>query len=256
MLLFGCGEKAPVQPAVPQQNATPVVKATTPPVVAPPAEVKDTTPPALLIMSPKEASSTAIATVNVSGSTESGAKVTINKQVVSVNSGGLFSTMVSLSEGANSIEVVSADASGNKAAKTVTVTYTKPVPPAQPETQTNVSWDNGKTDSTGAAYDQASIPMSLSVGTVIGVNVEGSTLVFGGLPRGAQSVKTLSLTNYKSTPVKIKTRVEGTLKTWTTAPAEITLAGDETKKIDVTVNVPENAEYGNYTSTFIFEIYP
>ena len=80
-------------------------------------------------------------------------------------------------------------------------------------------------------------------------------LVFGGVPPGAQSVKSIVLTNYKSTPVKVKTHVEGQLKDWTTTPSDFTLAGDETSRIEVTVNVPPGTAYGNYTGTFVFEFY-
>lgn len=263
VLMFGCAGTPP-QPSAPQPNSTvnqPVTPPAKPPVVTPPVEEKDTTPPALLILTPKDGNSVDVASVNVSGSTEAGAMVTINNQGVAVDTAGLFSKIVYLKEGSNKIDVVSADSAGNKIAKTVTVIYTKPVPPA-PETpisaintSTNVTWESGMKDTSGIAYDQASVPMSVRVGDVIGVNAETSTLVFGGVPPGAESVKRIALTNYKSTPVKVKMHVEGQLKDWTTTPDDFTLAGGETQKIGVKLDVPQDAAYGNYSGTFVFEFY-
>lgn len=77
--------------------------------------------PSLVITSPVTGLVTSASSVIVSGITEPGASVTVADQAVSVGAAGSFSTSVSLSEGANAIEVASTDAQDNVARTTVTV---------------------------------------------------------------------------------------------------------------------------------------
>jgi len=95
------------------------------------ATLYDTSPPELIINSPLDNSETNENTITVSGTAmdkESGiSKVTVNGTLVSVSSSGSFSTKVTLTEGINRINVVAIDNLGNETAKTINVTYEKPV---------------------------------------------------------------------------------------------------------------------------------
>lgn len=84
----------------------------------------DTIPPVLTITSPTDNSFTSIAVCTVSGSTNDATSttvsVTVNGEAVTVGSNGQFTTDITLTEGANTITIVSTDATG----KTTTLTRT------------------------------------------------------------------------------------------------------------------------------------
>ena len=92
---------------------------------------KDTTPPVITISSPEDGSETSNDSVNISGvitdDLSGVASVTLNGNSLTLNSDGSFSTTVSLTEGTNTITITATDKAGNKATKTITITYTPPV---------------------------------------------------------------------------------------------------------------------------------
>jgi len=98
-----------------------------PSVAAPP----DTTAPVVTITAPADAATVSTSTVTVTGSVTDNVGVTsvyINDVTsVALKPDGTFAAVVTLNEGANTIKVTAFDAAGNKAEKSVTVTYTKPV---------------------------------------------------------------------------------------------------------------------------------
>jgi len=92
--------------------------------------------PSLSLSAPDDASTVSSPTVTVAGTASDNvgvASVTVDGQAVTL-SGGTFSTPVTLGEGANTITVVAADATGATTTVTRSVTYTKPT--AAPPTDT------------------------------------------------------------------------------------------------------------------------
>ncbi len=88
----------------------------------------DTTAPPLSVTSPAYAlTNSALATV--AGATQAGAKLTVNGNLVTVGSGGAFSTTVTLVEGTNTLTVVATDLAGNSATVVKTVVLDT-LPPA------------------------------------------------------------------------------------------------------------------------------
>lgn len=88
----------------------------------------DVTPPPLSIETPDDGLTTEDPTVTVSGLTEPGAAVAINGVYAVVDSGGHFSCVIALVNGANTITVNASDPSGNWAEASITVTFVDPVP--------------------------------------------------------------------------------------------------------------------------------
>ncbi|MEE9174160.1 MAG: S8 family serine peptidase, partial [Thermoplasmata archaeon] len=88
----------------------------------------DTRPPALILSSPTNGTSTADATILVTGTTEPGASVRVNGIVAEVSSNGSFSLLLALTEGENPITATATDSAGNDAGVSVSVTFTNPVP--------------------------------------------------------------------------------------------------------------------------------
>lgn len=92
----------------------------------------DTVPPALDVTSPTNNLKTNVDTVTVSGTTNdlttSPVTLTVNGKQVTVNASGSFSTVVSLSEGTNTIVIVSTDGAGKSTTVTRTVYYDNQAP--------------------------------------------------------------------------------------------------------------------------------
>ncbi len=85
-------------------------------------------PPALLLASPTERSSTNRSGVWVAGTTEPGARVSVNGIAASVAPDGSFGLLLALAPGANLVEATAWDVAGNSANVSVNVTYDDPVP--------------------------------------------------------------------------------------------------------------------------------
>lgn len=83
------------------------------------------TRPFLSVTQPQDNTIIAVNTVQVKGQTEVGAVVSVQGDVVNVDSQGNFSAIVSLSEGPNVIEVLTSDQVGNQAQVNIVVNYVK-----------------------------------------------------------------------------------------------------------------------------------
>ncbi len=81
----------------------------------------DLEPPKIEISTPANGFETEAAKVEVKGTTEKGAKVSVNGDSVE-NNEGQFAVEIKLNEGKNSIQVVAEDGAGNKTVKTLSVT--------------------------------------------------------------------------------------------------------------------------------------
>lgn len=88
---------------------------------------RDTISPALTLTSPQNGEVTGRAVMTVSGTAETGARVSVNG-ADSVRSGPFFSTDVMLVEGVNTIHVQAADPAGNQASVTVRVMLDRTAP--------------------------------------------------------------------------------------------------------------------------------
>ena len=86
----------------------------------------DTTTLALEVTEPEDESVVSTSVVTVKGVTTADAVVSVNGTLVDVDEDGKFSTVVSLEEGPNTIEVVASDSEDNEASKLLTVIYAKP----------------------------------------------------------------------------------------------------------------------------------
>ncbi len=91
----------------------------------------ETTPPSLAITSPLAGTTVTVPTVVVTGTAEVGTTLVINGYAVAVTSAGTFSVELPLTPGANTIIATDTDPAGNSATRTLTVTYSNPVPAAQ-----------------------------------------------------------------------------------------------------------------------------
>ncbi len=88
----------------------------------------DTVAPTISLSSPSSGSTVEIASVEVAGSTEAGASVSVNGIAVSVDANGAFSFSLALAPGSNTITAVATDLAGNSGSTSVSVTFDDPVP--------------------------------------------------------------------------------------------------------------------------------
>jgi len=86
----------------------------------------DTTALPLEVTEPQDESVVSTSEVTVKGVTTADAVVSVNGTLVDVDEDGKFSTVVSLEEGPNTIEVTASDFEDNEASKALYVIYTKP----------------------------------------------------------------------------------------------------------------------------------
>ncbi len=77
----------------------------------------------LKVTEPKDESIVTSSVIPVSGTTSPDAVVSVNSEMVEVDERGNFSTMVTLEEGPNIIEVIASDFEGNKEGSVLAVIY-------------------------------------------------------------------------------------------------------------------------------------
>jgi bacillopeptidase F len=75
------------------------------------------------VMEPQDESTITINSVGVSGTTIPNAVVSINGEIAEVDEQGNFTTMVTLEEGPNIIEVIASDLEGNEVSKSLVIFY-------------------------------------------------------------------------------------------------------------------------------------
>lgn len=82
----------------------------------------DATAPVVTVLSPQEGTVTSMGVVSITGRTEAGSSVTINGSSVPVQTNGDFGGGVTLTEGANAIQIIATDVAGNIGQARVNVT--------------------------------------------------------------------------------------------------------------------------------------
>lgn len=128
----------------PIRTVTPLPVATLPPIIAPtigspsgdavqPSQENSSTsvspssgqngPVALEILSPQDGTVVNASQIEVSGRASPGAVVTVNDNILIVGADGQFTTVISLDEGPNLIEVIASNDSGSELSVELTVTY-------------------------------------------------------------------------------------------------------------------------------------
>lgn len=98
------------------------------------------------------------------------------------------------------------------------------------------------------AYTQE-MPILINVDNYIGINTGTDFLNFGTTMPGNDVSRHITIINPFDLKVKVKLSVAGELKDWVILENSFALNSKNSKKIPVSISVPENAEFGNYTGT-------
>ena len=77
----------------------------------------------LAVTEPQDESVVDTSPIRVSGSTSSGAEVSVNGELIDVDEQGNFAAMVEMEEGPNVVEVIATDYEGNEDYRILTVIY-------------------------------------------------------------------------------------------------------------------------------------
>ena len=95
------------------------------------------------------------------------------------------------------------------------------------------------------------MPISVSVADYLGINVDSDSLKFGTIPPGSNGKRKITIINPFNLTVKAETEVQGEIKDWISYyPTTFYLNQNKGKEIEITINIPENQEFGNYSGTF------
>lgn len=93
-------------------------------------------------------------------------------------------------------------------------------------------------------------PMAFIVDRVIGLGEtsEQGDLFFGGIPPGSRGKRTITFTNFASSPRTIILRAFGDFAPWVEySNNSFTLLPQENQTVLIAIRVPENATLGNYS---------
>jgi len=97
------------------------------------------------------------------------------------------------------------------------------------------------------------IPIDVEVGYTVGINVDTDAFHFGRTSPGGSAWREFNIKNEKDYVQEVLIRFEGDVAYWMKPSLNnFTFGPGQTKKITLTVNVPENAEVGNYTGEAVF----
>lgn len=90
--------------------------------------------------------------------------------------------------------------------------------------------------------------MYLTVGNIVGFNVDTWAIFFGTTSPGGSSSRTINVTNYGETPTRVEFQFLGDLARITAVSATgFTVMPGEHKNVTVQAQVPADMPYGNYT---------
>lgn len=96
------------------------------------------------------------------------------------------------------------------------------------------------------------ILMDFEVDDYLGINADSDALHFGTVPPGNTGKRFISLKNDNTFPVRITITFKGDAGKYAWAEPELLLSEGEARNITISVYVPEDLPYGNYTGTAYF----
>lgn len=96
--------------------------------------------------------------------------------------------------------------------------------------------------------DVRDIPVSFEVSDRVGVDVDDQRLSFGKIPLDSKAKRTLVMKNDFNEDAKVELVFSGEIEDFMEVEeSDIYLAKDEEKEFSIFVNVPSDAELGNYS---------
>ncbi|MEM0465409.1 MAG: hypothetical protein QXW97_01760 [Candidatus Pacearchaeota archaeon] len=104
-------------------------------------------------------------------------------------------------------------------------------------------------------FERREVECLVKVDNQIGVAVNGTALVFGVIPPGSYSTKTLHITNVHNGIAKVKIYAKGNIKNFlNVSDNNFILYPNESKELIFRAKIPLGTKYGDYSGKVIFEI--
>ena len=95
---------------------------------------------------------------------------------------------------------------------------------------------------------QQSIHLFVKVAPYVGISVDKDKIHFGAVPKGGVSRKMIFLYNNDTYGKLVTAKISGNIKPWIVlSDYKFKLSPGENKTLNITLSVPKNAGYGNYT---------
>ncbi len=96
--------------------------------------------------------------------------------------------------------------------------------------------------------------VEFSVGPTTGINVNTDKIYFGRIVPGGSSQRTIKVENGYNFPIQIKVSASKEIVQYVYMDKEYTAEPGTTTKIPVTLKIPPDTPYGNYTGELKFDL--
>ena len=108
------------------------------------------------------------------------------------------------------------------------------------------------TISKSQVLQKQSIPIFVKVAPYVGLSVDKDKLHFGAVPRGGISRRMVFLYNNDTYVKSVSIKATGQASQWLRlSDNNFKLASYENKTLNLTISIPRDADYGNYTGNLI-----
>jgi len=96
--------------------------------------------------------------------------------------------------------------------------------------------------------DYKELDVYVTVGDHLGFNIDTSDLFFGTIQPGASGKRSITLELDNCDKCKVNLKSSGSIKDWISiSENNFIIKKGEKKSLDIFLNIPNNAQYGNYT---------
>lgn len=96
------------------------------------------------------------------------------------------------------------------------------------------------------------VDVSFAIGEYGGFNLNKTALTYGTITLGGSSVRNVILGNSYSFPIIVKVFASESLTRFLTVEENLFIEPGESKKVGVTIQAPQDAEFGNYSGEISF----
>lgn len=99
------------------------------------------------------------------------------------------------------------------------------------------------------------IPIKVVVGGHVGVDVTKEFLSFGMIPPGGSGKRWVNFANIVNVSRVVHLEVTGDVSDWVYFPEnDFLLKRGQAKRLEISIRIPKDAAYGNYTGAMIMQI--
>jgi len=102
---------------------------------------------------------------------------------------------------------------------------------------------------------EKNLEVKFLVGQEYGLDLDNSVLTFGMVVPGGSMTRKLQIENNYEYPVKVKIFISESIKPLISVDSEVTLPSGENITLPVSLNVPSDMIYGEYTGNLVLKMF-